>query len=247
MITDEECFGNNNGSVQIVKNGNTFWQINLYNAQNTLIKSIHSNSFTAVIDSLPSGNYHAELLSKGIVENINFYIQPGTLVIANYSFLNDTIYLSEGANMQLSNSSVNALNYQWNFGDGVTSTITNPSHSYNAVGNYVVSLKAFNGGCSAEIKDSITVELNRSIITSIKNIDNIKMELINSGNKTFEIKSHSNTEKKLFVTDLNGKCLLQNSFRDNNFRFDLGLLQSGIYVINVVSEKENLAEKIFIF
>jgi RHS repeat-associated protein len=35
--------------------------------------------------------------------------------------------------------------YLWQFGDGYTSTITNPVHSYSALGNYTVTLTAWNG------------------------------------------------------------------------------------------------------
>ncbi len=41
------------------------------------------------------------------------------------------------------------LTYLWDFGDGNTSTIQNPSHSYTTNGNYTVSLVTTNsGGCS---------------------------------------------------------------------------------------------------
>ncbi len=246
-VLDEDCFGNNNGSVQLTKNGNTNWQIKLYNAQNTLIQSIQSASFTKLIDSLLAGNYYLEILSKGIVEEVNFSVQPGVLVVVNYSLSSDTVYLSEGANMQFSNNSVNALNYLWDFGDGVTSTLTNPSHNYSSVGNYEVSLKGFNGGCYAEMKDTITVELNKTIITSITNADYTSMDLLHFGNNTFEIKSNTNKEKLLFVTDMNGKCVLQNNFTDVSFKFDLGLFQSGVYVVSAVCENEKITEKIVIF
>ena len=38
------------------------------------------------------------------------------------------------------NSSTGGTNYEWNFGDGQTSTLTNPVHTYNSPGNYTVSL-----------------------------------------------------------------------------------------------------------
>ena len=45
------------------------------------------------------------------------------------------------------------LSYLWNFGDGNTSTLANPTHTYSAEGTYSVKLTVFNStGCS----DSIT-------------------------------------------------------------------------------------------
>lgn len=42
------------------------------------------------------------------------------------------------------NNTENGLNYEWDFGDGATSTTENPSHIYNAAGTYEVRLIANN-------------------------------------------------------------------------------------------------------
>jgi PKD repeat protein/photosystem II stability/assembly factor-like uncharacterized protein len=55
------------------------------------------------------------------------------------------------ADVQFSNTSSNALNYLWDFGDGTSSAIQSPSHNYNVPGTYTVKLKA----CSATTCDSL--------------------------------------------------------------------------------------------
>lgn len=51
------------------------------------------------------------------------------------------------------NSTGNGLTYQWDFGDGQTSTSTSPSHTYNNAGTYDVNLKALdNAGCEHNFK-----------------------------------------------------------------------------------------------
>ncbi|MDO3381614.1 glycosyl hydrolase family 18 protein [Gilvimarinus algae] len=54
---------------------------------------------------------------------------------------------SEDANVTLNLSSAGSsdpdgsiVSYDWNFGDGATSTLANPSHSYSADGNYTITL-----------------------------------------------------------------------------------------------------------
>ena len=52
-------------------------------------------------------------------------------------------------NIQTSNSSTGASGYKWDFGNGSSSVLNNPSISYNAVGNYEISLASSNQfGCS---------------------------------------------------------------------------------------------------
>ena len=51
--------------------------------------------------------------------------------------------------VNFNNTSLNGISYQWNFGDGNTSSQTNPSHTYTSPGNYTVSLITTNvNGCS---------------------------------------------------------------------------------------------------
>jgi len=49
--------------------------------------------------------------------------------------------------VNFTNNSVNANSYLWDFGDGTTSTETNPSHTYTSLGNYNVILTANAGAC----------------------------------------------------------------------------------------------------
>lgn len=60
------------------------------------------------------------------------------------------------------NSTQNGTSYLWDFGDGNTSTITDPSHIYESEGSYSVSLIAYNHfGCSDTI--SYQVDVNPGI------------------------------------------------------------------------------------
>lgn len=51
---------------------------------------------------------------------------------------------SNGLTVTFTNTSVNSTSYLWNFGDGATSTQTNPTHTYANGGTYTVSLTAIN-------------------------------------------------------------------------------------------------------
>ena len=64
-------------------------------------------------------------------------------------------------NYQFSNSSAissGSMNYQWNFGDGKTSSSVNPSHIYSTSGTYTVTLKVTSDkGCINTISSTVTV------------------------------------------------------------------------------------------
>ncbi len=51
--------------------------------------------------------------------------------------------------VNFTNTTPGAVSYQWNFGDGNTSILTNPTHTYTAEGNYTVTLISTNAfGCT---------------------------------------------------------------------------------------------------
>lgn len=98
----------------------------------------------------------------------HFYAAPGTYTVSltvtdidgcsrtftrnNYIFINsvmagfavdDTLGCSGGTFNFTNNSTGTGLNYLWDFGDGNTSTATNPSHTYTINGTYTVTLFVF--------------------------------------------------------------------------------------------------------
>jgi len=57
---------------------------------------------------------------------------------------------TEPLTVSFTNQSTNATSYSWNFGDGGTSTATNPNHTYNSDGVYTVTLTAYNA-CGSDV------------------------------------------------------------------------------------------------
>jgi PKD repeat protein len=82
------------------------------------------------------------------------------------SFITDKNYSCNGpTTLSFTNTSINATNYLWYFGDGDTSTVVNPTHTYSATGNYDVTLIAYNQiDCS--VNDTIIKENCISISNS---------------------------------------------------------------------------------
>jgi gliding motility-associated-like protein len=70
--------------------------------------------------------------------------------------------------VNFTNSTTNATSYVWLFGDGGTSTATNPSHTYLAAGNYTVQLVATtSAGCTDTLTkaDYIKIQTPTATIT----------------------------------------------------------------------------------
>ncbi|MFT5723363.1 MAG: parallel beta-helix repeat protein [Bacteroidia bacterium] len=66
-----------------------------------------------------------------------------------------------GGEAKFTNESSNASKVTWDFGDGATSNLTNPTHTYSTAGSFTVTLTANNPiGCSDVVTGNITVSAN---------------------------------------------------------------------------------------
>jgi gliding motility-associated-like protein len=92
---------------------------------------------------------------------IKVFAKPIALFQANPN----TVYVPSNP-VNCTNLSAGAISYNWNFGDGSTSTETNPSHLYQNPGEYQIYLIATNvGGCvdTFNLPSKIIAELESTI------------------------------------------------------------------------------------
>ncbi len=69
--------------------------------------------------------------------------------------------------VQFINQSVLPQSQTWNFGDGFSSTLANPSHTYASFGTYTVTLTVINGSCTNQITKTIDiVDINPAFTAS---------------------------------------------------------------------------------
>lgn len=94
--------------------------------------------------------------------NINYdldwgsWFDQGAITIANFTIS------SAGNQYFFTDASLNAESWLWDFGDGTTSTLENPVHSFPASGDYLISLKAGSDCFEDTAGDTINVIISNS-------------------------------------------------------------------------------------
>ena len=68
----------------------------------------------------------------------------------------------------LNNTSTNATAYEWDFGDGNTSTEKNPTHRYSTVGSYIITLVAKNPSGSQQYRQTVQINAPKVFVTGIR-------------------------------------------------------------------------------
>ncbi len=90
------------------------------------------------------------ILGFGIV----FLLASCAKPIANFTYQP----LKKPSNVKFENQSKKAETYEWQFGDGNSSTEASPNHTYTSAGTYTVVLNAKKGKKISKIEKKITVE-----------------------------------------------------------------------------------------
>jgi PKD repeat protein len=244
-VVDETCFGMNDGELIINNPGSTNWDISILDSNNNTILNSTSNASLNNFNNLTPGHYSAKVSSKGIIDNINFSISSAPNLIADFSIDKDTAYLSNGGIVNLSNNSQYAKDYTWDFDDGVTSSNTSPSHTYTATGTYDITLLAQNTNCTTQTTKQIIVLPSSSLSTSIDNIAQNTLKVINQGEGNFKLLTSENSYKKVEIYNISGAVILEDVFSNKDYRFSLANNASGIYIIKITGEDGyNFQEKL---
>ena len=130
-----------------------------------------------------AGNFRAHLIiytNTGCTDTAHYDVVVTPAPTASFSVTpnscsNRNVTFNSGA-------SVGAVTYAWNFGDGNTSTLANPIHTYAADGNYTVTLTINTGASSSN--QSVAVVTNPVAGTISTNLNTCTNEYTFSSNAT---------------------------------------------------------------
>lgn len=149
--------------------------------------------------------------------------------------------------VEFTNSTTNATDYSWDFGDGNNSTETSPIHTYATAGTYTVTLSANNLDCENTNSQDVSVPL-----TGINNIiaDNDFEIYPNPNNGVFEVQLQNNYKPEIIqVIDQSGKTIKTldpPESKTSIITVDIGDIESGIYFMLMVSQGKTMSKKIII-
>jgi hypothetical protein len=141
-----------------------------------------------------------------------------------------------------SSSSVNStLNYSWDFGDGNTSSIQNPSHTYATNGTYTVTLIASNCIFSDTVTKTIQIGTN-----SMEENTNANFEFYpNPTTNQITLKVDNQLLGSVYIIyDNTGKSVLNGNILSEQSVIDLGYLSKGFYLLSIGENLERTVKVI---
>jgi len=140
--------------------------------------------------------------------------------------------------VNFTNTSTNGVTYAWNFGDGTTSTLQNPTHTYVANGNYSVELIVYSADTC--FTDTEIQNINIGTTGIDKATNNKKINIYpNPANSFIEIKTDLDYSS-VSIMDVTGKAIKQ---LDSQTKIDISDLTNGIYFIKITGKENTVIRK----
>lgn len=168
---------------------------------------------------------------KNAVKTVVFNNKENFLIDVNDNFANFNAHLISGNNVQFNNATPNAININWDFGDGSTSTLQNPAHNFATNGTYTVTLTL--NACG-----KIYTKTKQITISTLSNVTFNLSKIKIYPNPTNDYLMISNIEiDALKVFDSSGK-FIKTSFSksENGYKLDVSHLQNGNYILQLSKE-----------
>jgi len=173
------------------------------------------------------------------------FITSVDLPTASFQFIS----LSE-FEYEFSNTSFDAESFSWDFGDGNTSSLENPSHTYAGPGTYLVTFSASNACGTETWQEEIEIEES----TSIHQIE-IFSEIgvfpnPNHGEFILSIDSKESRNVKITLYDVLGQRIMENDLEiltgKNQKRINLENAVAGAYLLVLRSEEQSQVLKLLV-
>lgn len=232
--TDATCFGLNDGYIDL----------EVITTASFVFDYLWSNGETTQdIDNLSAGQYDVTVTNEnGCVSISSMLIDEPIEINVLFEASSDTINLNQGSVIAFTNLSTGTNIYNWNFGDGGTSTDMSPWYEFSSIGTYIVTLDASNGACDGAFSSNIVVN-NVSSITTIANEN--EMKFIEVGNQLYAY-SKSLVNEQFQISIYNGLGQLVSStagIADGN-KIEIILPKTkGVYLIKLASSDQEFIKK----
>jgi PKD repeat protein len=175
-------------------------------------------TYTAGLDATTAGILQTAA-DLSVLDSIDTWFLRGKADLTVADFLASV----NGQTVQLTNASTHAQGFLWNFGDGASSVLVDPTHGFTSGGTYPVELIALSECGNDTTVQQITIQ-SAGIIEG----DTLGLTVKMLGNGNFDLE-FIDMPSALTIRDMNGAVVMMLKPEQTHVHLDLTAVSAGIY------------------
>jgi PKD repeat protein len=247
LINNDICYDSKEGGVKISGITNYPAIVRVYK-NNMIVANKATNSDSLIFNDLPGGNLEIHIYHDNNCGNTveTVFINESDDVLVDFT---PSAYNVEINNtVSFTNMSVGTNEYTWDFGDGNTSNLENPTHAFTSVGNYEVTLTARDSICDLidAYSHTIVVE-DPSSSRTVEQDDKVKF--IDNNNGFFvDLNLNGNENTIISAYNIAGQKVISDILTKQNvgrIKLDLPLNENNIFIVRVITSENIYQYKTF--
>lgn len=249
--SDPSCAQPNSGEITAKGTNSGPWNYYWKNSVGNVIKTSLAKTSADTLKNLSGSSFTVEVNTVGMCDNntTGFILNP--VIIPAAAFVSeDSAFMTLGAQINFTNTSVNSSSDYWDFGDGIGfSTATSPFYNYTSIGTYTAMLVSTSStGCNDTVSKKIEVVADPYVgIQTYGNSSALVVRTLNENDYLVEQKLNNITDLNYKLTDANGRLIIDygNSKSDKiSCPVDLRNYNKGIYFLNITADSKRYTIKL---
>jgi PKD repeat protein len=188
----------------------------------------------------------------------NVYVANVTACKASLYLYKDSISTSQTWHAIPQVAGKAPFSYLWNFGDGETSTLQYPVHSYSVAGHYKICLTVtdatgcVSSSCDSTYRKSSVGIIDKLVVVPAATVGVTEHRVLNSyvypnpANEVIHISFSKEVNGIISLVDITGRAVLKQVVNSTNQTLNISDIPSGLYSLQVVAGNEIDRSKVVI-
>ena len=227
---DISCNGANDGSVSVTPSGSSGYLFDWGSGFNNI----------SSLSGLSAGIYNVNVMDTNgcmISTTFNIVEPPASQASYNYTMNDLMVYFTNTSSLGANS---------WDFGDGSTSSSSNPWHTYSTNGIYTACLNLTTTCGVLSYCEDITV-FDSSSIDILEISNNLLKVYPNPSNGIYNINLVSKSDISLYVFDLSGRLVQSDNLKNtNNIELNISNKVSGTYILKIIIDDLHFQKRIIL-